>query len=310
MSFHVLHLLEPGIHLRKNRGRLEGQFPDGTIKSLPVENIKAIIALSRTLTMSIQLVGELLDQGTIVLFCNRKYKPSGWLVPLVRTIHPEVHRNQYLAPSKFKQSIWSRLVRTKFENQNFVLQQLGLGQIVFDFIKNNSEITYEEEARVAKTYFRAYFSTNRFHNEKRSEKKKPFAEDTDLNSFLNYGYAVLSSFIHRSAIIHGLLPVVGVQHRARYNSYPLVYDTMEPFRPVVDLIVAGYLQQTEKEKADIRDFVRYLSKAFVEIRFKKSTGSLKFIDVIDFYIRSLQLTFLEMNTDKIWLPSLRDLKEA
>lgn len=46
--------------------------------------------------------------------------------------------------------------------------------------------------------------------------------------------------------MHGLLPELGIHHLGKYNSTPLVYDLMEPYRPFVDLyiekIVESYLQ--------------------------------------------------------------------
>jgi CRISP-associated protein Cas1 len=49
---------------------------------------------------------------------------------------------------------------------------------------------------------------------------------------LNYGYTVLAALCHRSLLIHGLTPALGVKHMPRYRSTPLVFDLMEPFRPL------------------------------------------------------------------------------
>ena len=54
------------------------------------------------------------------------------------------------------------------------------------------------------------------------------------NNLLNYGYAILRSFVTRHLMNAGLLPTIGIFHRNRYNAFPLADDMMEPFRPYVD----------------------------------------------------------------------------
>ena len=41
----------------------------------------------------------------------------------------------------------------------------------------------------------------------------------------------------RSLVVSGLLPVMGIHHHNRYNSYCLADDIMEPYRPFVDKLV-------------------------------------------------------------------------
>lgn len=63
------------------------------------------------------------------------------------------------------------------------------------------------------------------------------------NNLLNYGYAVLRAIVARSLIISGLFPSIGIHHRNKYNPYCLADDIMEPFRPYVDSIVLGIIQE-------------------------------------------------------------------
>jgi CRISPR-associated endonuclease Cas1 len=55
-----------------------------------------------------------------------------------------------------------------------------------------------------------------------------------LNAMLNYGYALLISALHTEIVMAGLDPSIGIAHRRHTNPIPLVYDLMEPLRPVVD----------------------------------------------------------------------------
>ena len=51
---------------------------------------------------------------------------------------------------------------------------------------------------------------------------------------LNYGYAILISQVRTELVSAGFDPSIGFAHRRSWNPIPLVYDLMEPLRPVVD----------------------------------------------------------------------------
>ena len=64
-----------------------------------------------------------------------------------------------------------------------------------------------------------------------------------INSFLNYGYAILRAVVARSLVASGLLPTLGIHHHNRYNAYCLADDIMEPYRPYVDRLVHDIIEQ-------------------------------------------------------------------
>ena len=47
--------------------------------------------------------------------------------------------------------------------------------------------------------------------------------------------------------MHGLLPELGIHHLGKYNSTPLVYDLMEPYRPFVDYYFYKFVQDFESD---------------------------------------------------------------
>jgi CRISPR-associated protein Cas1 len=55
-----------------------------------------------------------------------------------------------------------------------------------------------------------------------------------INAMLNYGYAILISQVRTEIVAAGVEPSIGFAHRRSWNPIPLVYDLMEPLRPVVD----------------------------------------------------------------------------
>ena len=63
-------------------------------------------------------------------------------------------------------------------------------------------------------------------------------EQDGLNACLNYGYAVLRAIVARAICGAGLHPSLSLHHHNRYDAFCLADDLMEPFRPVVDRVVA------------------------------------------------------------------------
>jgi CRISPR-associated endonuclease Cas1 len=55
-----------------------------------------------------------------------------------------------------------------------------------------------------------------------------------VNAMLNYGYRVLESQVQIAAHRGGLDPTIGYLHACRPRRTALIYDLMEPFRPMVD----------------------------------------------------------------------------
>lgn len=75
---------------------------------------------------------------------------------------------------------------------------------------------------------------------------------------LEDGSEHLRSFAARAVMDAGLLPSIGVFHKNYYNSFPLVDDMMEPYRPFVDekvfaLYGAGQTDIDRKCKQELLD---------------------------------------------------------
>ena len=62
-------------------------------------------------------------------------------------------------------------------------------------------------------------------------------ESDDINSALNYGYAVLLSTFNKEIISNGYLTELGIHHKNEFNPFNLTCDFMEPFRVIIDNFV-------------------------------------------------------------------------
>lgn len=61
-----------------------------------------------------------------------------------------------------------------------------------------------------------------------------------INAMLNYGYGILAAKIRTQIAAAGLDPSIGIMHGTSQNRIPLVYDLMEPLRPVVDRHILSF----------------------------------------------------------------------
>ena len=71
-----------------------------------------------------------------------------------------------------------------------------------------------------------------------------------VNAMLNYAYGILESQVRMQVVAAGLDPTIGYLHGDRHGKHGLVYDLMEPLRPMVDRRVLGFVQSRTFHEAD------------------------------------------------------------
>lgn len=91
------------------------------------------------------------------------------------------------------------------------------------------------EAQGARRYWNLLFNSD-FRRDRSSD---------GINSLLNYGYTILRAATARAVISAGLHPTLGLHHSNEGNPMRLVDDLIEPFRPLVDLLVWQLQQRDE-----------------------------------------------------------------
>ena len=71
-----------------------------------------------------------------------------------------------------------------------------------------------------------------------------------VNAMLNYAYGVLESEVRAQVLGAGLDPTIGYLHGSYRDKHALVFDIMEPLRPVVDLRTLQVVQKRALEPGD------------------------------------------------------------
>src|SRR5690606_5381974 len=127
-----------------------------------------------------------------------------------------------------------KLVAGKIRMQGEALRLTGKEHGAFDLLarKVRSGDPQNVEAQAARRYWKAMFGAS-FSRDRGAD---------GANALLNYGYTVLRAIASRAVCASGLHPSLGMFHTNRVNTFALADDVMEPFRAVVDLLVADILK--------------------------------------------------------------------
>lgn len=212
---------------------------DGSERSIPIEDIGTIVLENQKITVSCPLLSALSSNNVALVFCDSKQMPQSMLMTLDgNSIQQEVFRSQLDASIPLRKNIWRQLVKGKIVNQARLLDKLDKdGSILYTYANNvKSGDSDNREGIAARVYWSKLFDN--FERDRFGDAP---------NNMLNYGYSILRSSVARSLIGTGLLPIMGVFHKNRYNAFPLADDVMEPFRPFVDEIVYYLYENGETE---------------------------------------------------------------
>jgi len=293
MSYHVLHIFQHGSFLSKDRGHIVCRGEDRQERRLPHEDIRAVIIAARGVTLSSSFLSAILETDGIIVHCNESYQPCGITAPLARITDIRAFQNQVSRPRRLNEKIWEKLLRGKTRNQTRVLAERRLTSAYLDRALEKNRF---DEGNCARQYWQLYFPAIGWASSSRDRK-----EATAPNQMLNYGYAVLAALCHRSLLVHGLSPQLGVKHIARYRSDPLVYDLMEPFRPLVDLMLAEFMIEPD---VDFRGWCKKVGTELRERRVKHDRYALKLMDAIDASASSMARAYHALSPDPFWVPEV------
>jgi CRISPR-associated protein Cas1 len=240
---------------------------------IPLEDIWVLIIETHQAQITTAALSKFSDAGIGVMFCGDDHMPNGLLLPLgAHSRHAEIVDDQLAISKPMQKRLWQRIVKAKISNQAAVLDLLGLdGSSVRAMVKDVlSGDTSNRESVAASVYFKKALPEG-------SRRNGP------LTPALDYGYAVLRAGIGRTAVSGGWLVSRGIHHCNNLNAFNLVDDLIEPFRPIVDLLViqrglGGTL--TPESKRELASVFEYLvsiplGRAPVQVAIENELESLK-----------------------------------
>lgn len=209
--------------------------------SLPAEDISALMIENRSTTITAAALSQLGHGGCCVFICDEKHMPCAVLEPFSRHSRAlSMLKAQIGASEALKKRLWQSIVMSKIKNQAECLKLNGLesdGEAIANLSgRVRSGDSENLEAVAAQKYFPALMGRGFTR-----------ANETARNSALNYGYAIIRGCTARFLALYGFAPALGLHHRSELNNFNLADDIMEPFRPVIDLIVSTLVSDDDEE---------------------------------------------------------------
>ncbi|MHB0756812.1 type II CRISPR-associated endonuclease Cas1 [Polaribacter sp. M15] len=201
---------------------------------VPIEDIALLMLDNYQITISNQLLMKLQGNNVAIITCDEHHLPFGLMLPLhSHSEYSERIKYQLSASEPLKKQLWKQTVEQKIRNQESLLKiNNKVSEPLAAYkLQVKSGDTSNREGMAAQFYWKHLFE---------NFNRKRYGEEP--NSLLNFGYAVLRSIVARALVSSGLLPVLGIFHRNKYNAYCLADDIMEPYRPFVDKMVYNYIR--------------------------------------------------------------------
>lgn len=271
-------------------------FEDDTTKKIPIEDLYCIVIDNKNLTLSVPVLASLSQHKVHLILTDEKHLPVSEMYPLNTNYHCyRVLKKQLEMTDDFKGEVWERIARKKIENQATCLEnQWAESDVVVRMRELASEVVIHDEGNregiAAKLFFRNMFGANFIR----------FADD-EINSFLNYGYAIMRSGVAKSLVAHGFNCVMGVHHISETNEFNLADDFMEPLRPVVDNWIASNMDcLSEGLSKHVKNELVCLINT--EVLFDGKVMKVRY--AIDSMVKSFVTALETRNPDRLILPDI------
>lgn len=268
----------------------------GEVRGLiPIEDIWVLILETHQAQITTAALSRLVDSGIGVMLCGEDHMPNGLLLPLgAHSRHAAIVDDQLAISKPLQKRLWQRIVMAKIKNQAAVLELLGVD--ASDLRKMAGTVlsgdTSGREAVAASAYFRKVLP-------KGNRRMGPYTPALD------YGYTVLRAGIGRTAVGGGWLVSRGIHHCNNLNAFNLVDDLIEPFRPVVDLLVI----QRELGGTLTPDTKQELTSVF-EYLVNIPLGNVSVQTAIENELDTLRAAVKANNVALLELPTVIPLKKA
>lgn len=261
--------------------------------SIPLEDIWVVIVESQSVEVTSFAMSSLAEAGIGVMFCGRDHMPNGLLLPIgAHSRHAAIVEDQLAISKPLQKRLWQRIVVQKIRNQAKVLDLLGIdGSPVEKYVSEvRSGDTTNRESSAAAAFFRTLIPDGTRRN-------------GAFTAQLDYGYGILRAGIGRSAVAGGWLVSRGIHHSSDLNAFNLVDDFIEPFRPLVDLIVFD-----KRLTGDLSHAMKVELARIFEYQVMMNNRKLASQTAIDEMFGSLRAAVIQGDESKLVLPSIVPLE--
>ena len=207
---------------------------------IPINDIDTLLIDNIHINLSIQLINKLSDFNVNVIICNDKHLPNTNLLPVfgnynsLKVLNAQLEWNHY-----YKSNLWVKIIKQKISNQLLILEKFDMltNDIKEEMFRHIRDIrpydVTNREGHAAKIYWHTLFGISFNRRD----------ENEIINKYLNYGYAILRSYLSKSIVKKGLDPRISIFHKSFHNHFALSSDLMEVFRIIIDFEVIKIVQR-------------------------------------------------------------------
>lgn len=200
--------------------------------TIPLQDIDTLIINNYQMTISVKLLNAISKYNIVCVICDQKAMPESQFIPLLGNYNTlKIFQQQLNWNHQYKGQTWQQIIKMKINNQRLVLKHfLNNSDLDNYFLELINDVKIYDgsnrEGHAAKVYWHHLYGLDF------SRKDESF-----INICLNYGYAIVRSYIARSIVKKGLDPRIAFFHKSFDNHFALASDLIEPFRFLVDFYV-------------------------------------------------------------------------
>lgn len=239
----IIEVADDRRHLFLSRGFLVVQDTEGEREELgqvPLDDVAAVIANAHGLSYTNNLLVALAERCAPFVLCAANHNAVGMLLSIEGNYQQAKRFDAQIAASQpLIKRLWAEIIKSKLQQQAAALKAVGAPFVPLSALvrKVRSGDPDNFEAQGARRYWGLLFGED-FRRDQQAG---------GINAMLNYGYTVLRAATARAVVAAGLHPTIGLHHSNEGNAMRLVDDLMEPFRPLVDLVVWQLHKQGEDQ---------------------------------------------------------------
>jgi len=324
------HLIvdEFGAILRKKRKRIL-VVTDNKKEEIPIKSVKDLIIIGKV-SISSELIKTLAESGVDILFTTPTGKPIARVISARMGGTAKNRYEQYKSLEDHRaiiiaKSIIAGKIRNQMSNIRYYSKSRRMNEVLssklydiylkikekytklqneeFEDLDNARKKLLAYEGECANYYWDGIkLILDNWNFEGRNQKSSD-----PVNTCLNIAYNMLSGQMWKYILKFGLDPFLGYIHVDRPRKLALVFDLMEPFRPMVDRFVVRFLKSIDptfftQHKSTVISMLRnqFLSD-FMQSRIEYK-GRKMMIETVMFYYTQEFVSVLKENKSTFTTP--------
>ncbi len=256
----VIHVNSFGMMLGISKNKLVLKKNRKIIKSFPIKKVERIIFEGMGFILSSNVIHRCSKEKIFLDFIDKKHFPYASISYYNAATYQNIYKQAVILNTPKHLELAKAFVIGKLKNQNNYLKYLNkyhgtldqkIGELSQFVEKANDAKNINSLMGLEGSGSNIYWSALSKVIKRDFSRKTKDAKD-EINSALNYGYAILYGKIRQALVYAGLSLHISYLHALNTTKPTLIFDMIEEFRTyIVDRTVISMINKKEKIKVDI-----------------------------------------------------------